>query len=217
MRAGRLIFAMCQEQIDLKNVTGPWGGETAVGYCVGFAACWIALRYGGSDFAYDEKTRVVEMPDFRAFHDQIIYQDTKRTGAFPDDFGPAFANFGLTLNKGSVTIQNTAATGSVVRAAGSAGKGCYLIVLYGRDEGHAVAMQNEGGGKWRFLDPNYGCFRATSDKDFEAFIDWFMDETTYKFPMSFGVATKIVGVNPPPFVNSSFVSSVQGLIKVFGG
>jgi hypothetical protein len=209
MRAGWLIFAMSQGQLDLKNMAGPWGGETvSEGYCVGFAACWIALRYGGSDFAYDSKTRVVEMPDFRAIHDQVIYQDTARTGAFPDDFAPAFANLELSLNKGRVTTQDSAATGSVVRAAGSAGKGCYFIVLFGRNEGHAVAMQNEGGGKWRFFDPNYGCFRANSDKELETFIDWFMEETHYKFPMNYGVATKIVGVNPPPYVNAGFGSLV---------
>jgi hypothetical protein len=215
MRAGWLIFAMSQDQIDLKNMVGPWGGETADGYCVGFAACWIALRYGGSDYAFDSKTRVVEMPDFRAIHDQIIYQDTARTGAFPDDFAPAFANFELTLNKGTVTTLNSAATGSFLRAAGSAGMGCYFVTLYGHNTGHAVAIQNEGRGNWRFFDSNYGCFRANSDRDFEKFVDWFMEETTYKFPMTYGVATKIVGVNPPPYVSAAFDSRVNDLIKIF--
>jgi hypothetical protein len=215
MEKGWLIFAMDQGQTDAIKMPGPWG-TAALGYCLGCTVRWIVLRYGGSDYAYDSKTRVVETPDWRTTRDQNIYEDTPTLGDFPDELVPVYAQYGLTVNKGQMTTRNSVATGSMLRAASSAGTGCYHIVL-SRDGGgrHGVAMQNEGGGKWRFFDANYGGFWAKSDQDFETFIGWYMDQSGYG--KKYTAATSIVGVNPPPYVNAGFGSIVKDLIQRFGG
>src|SRR5437899_572188 len=133
MKKGWLIFAMDQGQTDVIHMPGPWG-TAALGYCLGCTVRWIVLRYGGSDYAYDSKTRVVEMPDWRTTRDQNIYEDTPTLGDFPDELVPVYAQYGLTVNKGQVTTRNSVATGSMLRADGSAGTGCYHIVL-SRDSG----------------------------------------------------------------------------------
>jgi hypothetical protein len=206
-----LIYAMDQAQTDVMTMPGPWGNAYS-GYCAGCVIRWIVLRYGGSDYAYDVKTRVVEMPDWRSTRDQNVYEDTSEQ--FPDKLAPAFAQYGLTLNKGLLTKQTSVATGALLRTAGSAATGCYYISLRGSSGGHAVSMQNEGKGSWRFFDANYGSFDRKSDEDFEKFIDWYMKATNYK--TQYTTACNIVGINTPPYVNAGFGSSVKDLIKKFG-
>jgi hypothetical protein len=219
-KQGRLIFAMRQGQTDVIRMPGPWGGARR-GYCAGCVIHWIALRYGESDFAHDSQTQLVEMPDWRTTRDQNVYlKEFEKTAAaghspkFLDELTPAFAQYGLTLNKGRVTKRESAATGSILRGAAIAGIGCYFIGLRGLGA-HAVAMQNEGARGWRFFDANYGCFSATSDQDFQEFIDWYMFETEYE--MKYGSSVEIVGVNPPPYVLGGFGPGVENRIKTFGG
>jgi hypothetical protein len=214
LKKGWLLFAMDQGQTDVVNTPGPWG-KAGSGYCLGCTVRWIALRYGGSGYAFDPKTHVAGTADWRATRDQNIYEETMGSGDFPDELVAVYAQYGLTLNKGSAISQNSVATGSKLRAAGSAGKGCYHVVLT-RDEGgrHGIAMQNEGEGKWRLFDANYGCFVAKSDTDFENLFGWYMDKTGYA--KKFTVATDIIGINPPPYVNAAFASLVKQLIAAFG-
>jgi hypothetical protein len=220
-KQGRLIFAMRQSRTDIMCTPGPWGGAYR-GCCAGCAIHWIALRYGESDFAYDSQTQWVEMPDWRVTRNQNVYlNEYDKTAAdlhfdeFPDVLTPAFAPYGLLLNKGRVTKRQSAATGSILRGAGIAGIGCYYISLAGEPSSHAVAMQNEGARGWRFFDANYGCFSATSDQDFQEFIDWYMRETEYE--KMFSKFVKIVGINPPPYVLGGFGPGVENLIKPFEG
>jgi hypothetical protein len=212
-REGHLVFAMNQGQTAITNEPGPWGNAYS-GFCNGCAVRWIALRYGGSDFQFDPKTWEVEMPDWRTTRDQNVYEDA--SGSFPDDLVPGFAQYGLTLNKGRLTQKSEAATGAILKNAGLAGEGCYYIALRRSGGGHAVAMQNMGAaGGWRFFDANNGEFRAKDDADFVTFIDWYMDATGYDG--RYTAATRIIGINPPPYVNATFGSSVKDLIKKYGG
>src|SRR4051794_7518449 len=91
---GYLLYAMSQGQTDVATMPGPWGNAYS-GYCAGVAVRWIALRYGGSDYAYNHETQVLELPDWRTTRDQNTLEDTK--GVFPDNLAPAFALYGLTL------------------------------------------------------------------------------------------------------------------------
>ncbi len=45
---GVLVFAIDQTQTPPSTQPGPWGK----GYCMGFAANWIALPYQGKDFPF---------------------------------------------------------------------------------------------------------------------------------------------------------------------
>jgi hypothetical protein len=213
LKRGWLIYAMDQGQTYVTNTQGPWG-SAALGYCLGLTVRWIALRYGGSEYAYDRKTRVLEAPDWRTTRDQNIYENSAAMGDFPEELIPVYAQFGLTLNKGRVTNQSSVVTASMLRAAGGAGEGCYHVVLSREGGRHGVAMHNEGGGNWRFFDPNYGCFWAKSDKDFEKFIGWYLAKTGYG--KKYTVGTNIVAVNPPPYVNGAFATLVKDLIKMLG-
>jgi hypothetical protein len=209
-KKGWLTYAMDQAQTDVMRQPGPWGNAYS-GFCAGCVVRWIALRYGGADYAFDSRTQVVEMPDWRATRDQNVYEDA--SGDFPDQLAPAFAQYGLTLNKGQVTKQKAVATGAMLRTAGSAATGCYYISLRSGSGGHAVSMQNEGGGKWRFFDANYGAFRRNSDKGFEEFIDWYMKATGYA--TKYTEATRIAGVNAPPYVSGAFDELLKKLKSVF--
>src|ERR1700756_4899357 len=94
---GALIFAMDQAQTVITNAPGPWGNAYS-GFCSGCAAHWIALRYSGKDFDYDPKTYEVDMPDWRTIRNQNLYEDGP--GEFPDSLALAFAEYGLTANRG---------------------------------------------------------------------------------------------------------------------
>jgi hypothetical protein len=218
-RKGWLVFAMDQGQTYVMAQHSPYV-PAYKGYCFGLAVAWIALRYAGSDFAYDSKTLEFDDTDWDAVEDQSIYEHTARTGEYPfgplvtEDFAPAFAKYGLTLNKGRVTNQNSVATGSMLRAAGSAGTGCYFICMFNLNAGHAIAIQNEGGGRWRLFDPNHGSLHVNSDTEFEKLIDWYIDKAQYDITLS--RVTKIVGVNPPPYVNAGFEQTMKDLIKKLG-
>ena len=134
---------------------------------------------------------------------------------FPDTYASALAQCRLTLNKGRVTTRLSAATGGILRGAGSACLGhCYLIELGREPSEHTVAMQDPGFGVegWRFFDANYGCFRLKTDAIFEDFFDEYMRWTYYEEQFGWGV--EIVGVNPPPYVLSGFGPRLKNQNKV---
>jgi hypothetical protein len=234
-KQGRLIYAMSQGQTDVvrvegrhprpgqsladvKRMPGPWGGAYQ-GFCLGAAIRWIALRYGGSEFAYDSKTQELEMPDWEVTRDQNVYLDAPYQD-FPDRYASPLAQYGLTLNKGRMIRKLEHATGHILRCAcARGGNGCYLITLSGvslwnEPIAHAVAMQSDRTG-WRFFDSNYGCFSARNLCDgLENFGDWYMATTEYD--VKYSDAVEIVGINPPPFVLAGFGPSVEDLIKRFG-
>ncbi len=211
-KKGYLIFAMSQGQTDVTTQPGPWGNAYS-GFCAGCVVRWIALRYGHSDFPFDPKTKVLELPDWKTTRDQNIYEDSN--AAFPDDLVPAFANYGLLLNKGRMTDKAQAATGAHLKNAGLGAEGCYYIALRRTGGGHAVAMQNCGSGKWRFFDANFGEFEAVTTAQtptgFAGFIDWYMRETGYSG--RYTAATKTVYVNPPPYVGATFDEIQRSLKK----
>jgi len=210
--AGYLVFAMDQAQTPVMTEVGPWGNAYS-GFCAGCVVCWIGLRYGGSDFAFDPGTREVRMPDWRTTRDQNVYEDAP--GDFPDQLVPAFAQYGLTLNRGRLTRKTEAPTGTILKSAGLAGEGCYYISIRRADGGHAIAMQNMGKAGWRLFDANYGEFTAKDDNQFDTFVTWYMDATNYD--TKYTAATRIIGINPPPYVNAGFSSAIRELIKRFGG
>ena len=211
-QVGCLVFAMDQGQTVVTTQPGPWGNAYS-GYCNGLAVHWIALRYGGTDFRFDPKTLEVDMPDWRTTRNQNVYEDTP--GDFPDRLAPEFAQYGMTLNKGRVTSRKETASGGILRRASAAAEGCYYISIRGSAGGHALAMQNTGGGGWRFFDSNKGEFIFTSNDLFESFIDGYMDATDYDTRL--GDLVNIVGVNPPPYVAAGFGDSIKDLVKKYGG
>jgi hypothetical protein len=206
---GYLIFAMDQAQTDVCTMPGPWGAAHK-GFCTACAIRWITLRYGGSDFAYDPKTMVVEPPDLlRDTRDQNIYCNEK--GRFPINLVNALALYGLTLNLGRLTKQKEL-NGMLLTQAGLAGEGCYLTYMSHKGGAHMVAIQNMGSSGWRVFDANFGSFYAKSDYQFLHFMEWYLELTGYR--RTYTVFTGIVGVNPPPYVSATaFGSSVMDLIK----
>jgi hypothetical protein len=200
--AGRLVFAMDQGQTAVMTQPGPWGNAYS-GFCAGLAVHWIALRYSGRDFAYDKKTRVCEMPDWRTTMNQNQYEDVDDDNVVK--LAAPFANYGLFINMGRVTRLSRALTGRDLRKVGVANEGCYYISLKRSGGGHAVAMQRAAGHDWRFFDANYGEFKVGGRHDFDDFIDWYMDATGYK--TRYTASTQIIGIDPPPYINPTALQS----------
>lgn len=217
-QVGILLYGMDQSQTPAMTQPGPWGAATT-GYCAGLAMRWIALRYAGYDYRYDRNTKIAANPDWQATRDQNIYENVffapgGRT--FPDDYKPAFGQYGLKLNMGRVTRATTRMTGVMLRRAGEAGIGCYFIVITGKGGGHGVAMQNMGNAGWRFFDANFGSFHLSDAPAFEAFIDWFMVRSGYMRNGFLSTDCRIVGIDPPPFTGANFKVAMEALVKSLG-
>lgn len=211
-KSGFLVYAMSQGQTAVVTQPGPWGSAYS-GYCNGCAVIWMALRYAGEDFAYDPKSCECLMPDWRTTRLQNIYD--AEDGEWPDKLTVVLSRHGLSVNRGRLTIQNGVATGTMLMNAGLAAKGCYYVSLRRPGGGHAVAMQNMGPSGWRFFDANFGCFHVRKSGEFWEFMDWYLEATGYD--ETYTEMTRIVGINPPPFVTPAFGSSVKDLVKKFGG
>jgi hypothetical protein len=216
LRAGVLVYAMDQSNTPALTQPGPWGAVSG-GYCAGLAMRWIALRYAAYDYPYNRKTHLAEIPDWQATRDQNVLVDVY-AGKFPDDYKTNFAQYGLKLNSGMVTMTKAAMSGAALRRAGAGKEGCYFIVIRGRAQrpqdpnpAHAVAMQNMGAAGWLFFDANFGEFRFQDAAAFEAFIGWFMRESGYLTNGFLAVSCDVVGVDPPPYTGANFSKIMENL------
>jgi len=207
-----LVFAMDQSQTPVMTQPGPWG-KAHSGFCAGCAVYWIALRYIEADFAFDRTTLEVNMPDWWTTRDQNVFDDMYARDEFPLNLNYPFSLYSLTVNLGMVTCKSSALSGEMLTGAGQA-TGCYYIALRKPQGGHAIAMQNLGGGKWRLFDANYGEFFTECDQDFVDFVDWYAGNTGYR--TEYAETTRIVGINPPPFVAGTFEAHAEDLIKKVG-
>lgn len=222
-RWGCLVYAMDQGQTNMMKQPGPWG-KVHKGYCSGLAQRWIALRYEGKDYPYDEATKECEMPDWQAARDQnLLGPGDDLTAAL----NAAMSEYDISVKAGSKTSQQGPATGAMLSKA-AADMGCYYIVLVGtevapaqaqEDErkgesapaveketaiGHALALQRELDG-FRLFDANHGHFHVKGKgPEFEFIFGHYMNLTGYK--TTFLTRAELVGINPPRLTNLSMES-----------
>lgn len=212
-KRGQLIYAMDQGETPVATQPGPWGRAHS-GFCQGCVIRGIALHYGGSDFAYNPKTYEADTPDWETTRDQNIYGVEFQKKQYPDCLILPYNQYGLYINMGFVHEIDGPPDGKVLRYIAYR-EGCYDITLDSGVTAHAVALQNMGKGGWRFFDANYGEFCARTNEEFEKLFDWYMQETGYK--TKYSEWAYVIGIDPPPYVNAGFGSSVKALIKKFGG
>jgi hypothetical protein len=107
---GFLTYAMDQSETPALLEHGPWGAVKG-GYCAGLAMRWIALRYAGTDYPVDRSAQTLRFPHWQATRDQNMYVNafekawaSGKPNAFPEDFREAFAQYDLTMNRGTVRL-----------------------------------------------------------------------------------------------------------------
>jgi len=195
LNEGYLVYAMDQGQTAPCTMPGPWGIDQE-GYCAGLSIRWIALHYIGSDYPYDARTHECVNPGWEATRDQGEYEDS--SGVFPAKYKMVAAQYGLTMNKGSLQQFPSLAALPLIRAADSF-RGCCLISIRGSKGGHAIALGRgpEYKSGFFFFDPNYGSFKCKGIDDANKFLSWFFIDTKYREKYSIA---RLCGVNAPPFV-----------------
>ncbi len=211
LKDGMLVYALDQGQtaqakvmgrsfedgkfVDVRE-PGPWGRSQG-GYCSGLSARWIALHYVGADYPYDPVTHECEAPDWQATRDHNLQVDDHEKG-FPGKYKRVLAQYGLTMNKGSLRYFKGFQPSALVQAVNDF-RGCMLLSMWGKDGGHgtAIGRRPEYKAAWFFFDPNYGEFTFPGATEARRFLEGFFIDTGYRNQFT---ASGVVGVNAPPYV-----------------
>jgi hypothetical protein len=162
---------------------------------------WIALHYIGQEYPYDAQTHEALGYSWQATRDQTMYYDSSKT--FPDDLKKVAAQYGLSVNKGSLKT-GLPISGRLVARAVNEFRGCCMVFLRAETDGAFTGGHFVGLGRgpeyqsgFYFFDPNYGSFKLAGLNEAIVFLEWFFAKSNYRKTYS---NIKVVGVNAPPYV-----------------